>query len=469
MFCEKCGTKNENDARFCEKCGNKLSNNKNELMEKFSKLPKKTKMIMGSVILIVILAIIILIILLSNPLKRVSDNLDYYYANYKENDVKELRVVAEILNNNKADQEVLGKIEKISEDKINGWVKNFNTNYKNKEVLANSYQRIKSILKAIYEYYDGSNYILNYEDYQNHLETLSELYSSKINYLYGSVEKDEYSKYAYFERVIEQDSYYKEARDYIAGYVKEELEDFLTKYDDILEADEKVINEELLDDYLEQLKYLEENKIINNVDLSSTEEYQKTYEDTINKIVEALKVIVAQDEENLDYNQAYDLVKSVRKVIKDEDKNAELEKLESSLEKKLPDNLVDKYVVEYHNSYDSSYGVNIKDNQYESYIQFSFNKDGGYRIYRLNKYYSKFKAKIVVGDNWPGDFKGEIVITSGSKELFRSKEITKESNFMADIDIDITDVDDMKIEFVTTNDGGLNGYYLYIVEPYLYK
>ena len=158
MFCEKCGTKNENDARFCEKCGNKLSNNKNELIEKFSKLPKKTKMIMGSVILNVILAIIILIILLSNPLKRVSDNLDYYYANYKENDVKELRVVVEILNNNKNDQEVLGKIEKISEDKINGWVKNFNTNYKNKEVLANSYQRIKSILKTIYEYYDGSNY-----------------------------------------------------------------------------------------------------------------------------------------------------------------------------------------------------------------------------------------------------------------------------------------------------------------------
>ena len=428
MFCEKCGAKNAKGAKFCEKCGNKLEVNKsNEFLEKIKNLPKNTKLAMGAVLVFIIVAIVVLSILLNNPVKKVSDYLDDYYGRYEKTNGRELVNIKDILSNNRNDEETLLKIKKTSDAKIGSWVKNFNTNYKNRDDLDKAYQKIRNLLKTIYDYYKGLDYILSDSKYQEYLNDLSDLYSSKVNYLYGVKAEDEYSKYAYFERVIKEDSFYGEAQKYIQDYVKEELDDYLDEFKKILEADEKVLNEDLLNDYIEQLKYLEDN------------------------------------------NEAYDLIDEVLEYIKDEDKQKELEKQKEELEDKLPDNLVDKHVVSYDNSYAAKYGVTIKDKNYQSYIQFSFNGEAATRVYRLNKDYKRLRATIVVGENWPGNFKGELIITSGDKELFKSGEITKESNFTAKIDIDITDIDDITLEFRTTDDGDYNSYYLYIVEPYLYK
>ena len=47
---------------------------------------------------------------------------------------------------------------------------------------------------------------------------------------------------------------------------------------------------------------------------------------------------------------------------------------------------------------------------------------------------------------------------------------TKESTIDSKIDIDISDVDDIRIEFATTSgEKGSSYRYIYIVEPYLYK
>ncbi len=469
MFCNKCGTKNELDAKYCENCGNKLESKKtNKFLEKFKALPKKTKLAMGGVIILVGLAMLVLFILLNEPVKKVSDNLDEYYANYKENYVKDLSQIKNILNDEKDAQDTLNDIKKTSNSKIKAWVKNFNANYKNRDELDQAYKKIKEILNTIYEYYNGNQYILGTDLYQEQITLLSNLYSSKVNYLYGLNTNDEYAKYTYFERVIETDCYYKEAQKYIEDYVKEELNRVLEDLANIITS-EDLTKEELLDKYLEQLDYLDKNKVVNNVDLSNTDKYKEALEKVVNNIMDTLKEIVKELENKVDYNKAYNLVTQVIKVIKDEEKQKELEELKDNLEEKLPDNLVDKLVVGYVNSYDADYEVTINKEKYQSFIEFSFNGKTAYRTYRLNKNYKRFKATLVVGDNWPADFKGEIVITSGEKELFRSGEITSEGNFKKDIDIILDDVQEMKIEFITSNDGGNSGYYLYIVEPYLYK
>ena len=198
MFCEKCGAKNAKGAKFCEKCGNKLEVNKsNEFLEKIKNLPKNTKLAMGAVLVFIIVAIVVLSILLNNPVKKVSDYLDDYYGRYEKTNGRELVNIKDILSNNRNDEETLLKIKKTSDAKIGSWVKNFNTNYKNRDDLDKAYQKIRNLLKTIYDYYKGLDYILSDSKYQEYLNDLSDLYSSKVNYLYGVKAEDEYSKYAY--------------------------------------------------------------------------------------------------------------------------------------------------------------------------------------------------------------------------------------------------------------------------------
>ena len=92
------------------------------------------------------------------------------------------------------------------------------------------------------------------------------------------------------------------------------------------------------------------------------------------------------------------------------------------------------------------------------------------RVYRLNNEYKTLKAMIVRGPDWDSDFNGEIVIYGDDKELYRSGKITKTGELKSEINIDVTDVDDLKIEFVTESEpDGWANFYIYLVEPYLYK
>ena len=76
----------------------------------------------------------------------------------------------------------------------------------------------------------------------------------------------------------------------------------------------------------------------------------------------------------------------------------------------------------------------------------------------------------MVGPDWRGDLDGVIVIYGDDKELYRSSTITKDNEFNAEININIENVDDLKIEFITTDKTSCSeNFYLYLVEPYLYK
>ena len=308
MFCEKCGTKNEPSAKFCEKCGHKFEIEEptklNNIINNFQKLPKKQKIIMCSVTIVIILALIILTILLNNPVKRVNDSLENYYNKYQDNSTKELIDINEILSENKNNPEILTDIEKTVSDEIDNWVKNFNTKYSNKETLNDSFKKISNALTTIYNYFNGNDYILNKETYEDLTSKIKDLYSSKINYLYGKEEKDEYSKYAYFLRVIEEDSYYKETQEYVETYVKTELENFKKEVESKLDFTTETPKTTKLDKYLEVIDYIKKNHITNNIDLSSSKEYQSLLENYQKEAMNLAKELANEKKEDLDYPEA---------------------------------------------------------------------------------------------------------------------------------------------------------------------
>lgn len=482
MYCEKCGTKNESGAKFCEKCGHKVEipekppKKENKLKNKLNSLSKKRKITLAVVLLLVVVAVITLCILLNNPVKKLEDNLESYYTNYTEDRTGELEEIGKVLKSNKNNQEVLDNIKKSSSKIIDKWVKNFNTSYSNEEKLEDAYEKVTGALYDVYDYYNGLEYMLDYDTYSEYSEELSSLYSSKKDYLQGKEyesDNNEYYAYYYYQKVIEEDSYYNEAVKYIESYVSDEITRLKDEAGKVLTFADNSTNEEILDCYINQIEYLNDNKRANNVDLSTTEEYKKLYSEASKNVVTYTKKVVEGLASTKDYVKAISVIDESLKCLKDTDASEyqELDKLKEEYENLMPDSLLDKYLVSSSwGSGSSKYGKEINDKEYDSYISFQFEGETEHRTYRLNKEYKTFKTSIVIGEDWDKDFEGYIVISGDDKELYKSSKITKSSKLDADIELDVSGVDDLKIEFVTTSKAsGWDNFYIYLVEPYVYK
>ena len=482
MFCGKCGTKNKEEAKFCEKCGNKLEESTKPKKEnqkiknikvKIEKIPKKIKVGIGIAIIIIIATIITLSILLNNPVKKVEDYLTSYYDNYKEDyNNSELIKIGDILKSNKEKKDTLNSISKQIEKTINNWVKNFNKSYKDEDELTKEYKKLYDVLKEIYSYFNGLEYVLTYEEYYDYYEEIYNLYNSKMNYFKAEEANDDYDKYNYYSKVIEEDSYFEKSQEFVNNYLKEELDTIKKETDELIDLGENATNEEWLNAYISQIEYLEENRYKNSVDLSTTEEYQTIYNNAVKKIVEYTKAYAKDLESNLKTNDVMDMIEKSMDILKyDSDEYNELKDLQTSYEDKLPDSLISKYLVSSTSgTNDSSYKITINDKEYDSYVSFAFKGETVNRIYRLNNEYKTFKATIVKGPDWDSDFEGEIIIYGDDKELYRSGKITKTGEIKSEINIDVTDVDDLKIEFVTdSKTDSWASFYIYLVEPYLYK
>ncbi len=480
MFCSKCGTKNSEKSTFCEKCGNKLEKEKKvknskikDASSKIKKLPKKMKIAIGVAIIGIVVVVISLSILLNNPVKKVEDYLASYYDNYKENyDNYELVKIGDILKSNKDDKNTLDNIEKQIEKTITNWVKNFNKSYKDKEELSIEYDKLYNLLKEVYSYFNGLEYVLTYEEYYDYYEELYEIYNSKSNYFKAEEANNDYEKYEYFSKVIADDSYYKKAQEFVNNYLKDEIDNIKTETDKLVKLSEEATNEEWLNAYLEQLTYLNDNRYSNKIDLSKTEEYQKIYDNAVKNVLVYTKAYAEELDKELKTNDVMDMIEKSMDVLDyNSDEYNELKELKESYEDKLPDSLISKYLVSSTSGTShSSYKITINDVAYDSYVSFAFKGETVSRTYRLNNEYKTFKASIIKGPDWDGDFEGEIVIYGDDKELYRSGKITKTGELNGDININISDVDDLKIEFVTESEpDGWSNFYIYLVEPYLYK
>lgn len=499
MFCDKCGAPNSIGAKYCEKCGQiievkdpqskkKLPKNIEETKEKalkqlnnFNSLPKKNKIIMGIVSIVVIISLIVLCILLNNPVKKVEDCLVKYYDNYEYNSEETneyLIEIGKILKSNKKDNKVLTKIKNTAHSSMNKWVKNFNTDYKDLDDLSISYKKTSNALKDIYSYFDGLKYMLDKTTYTDYRDELNELYKSKKNYLEGQESEDnrDFSHaYSYYQEVTKNDSYYNKAQKFIIDYIKEEIANVKSYVEKLTTNTDKSSDEEILTIHINILKYLEDNKYTKDyIDLSTSSEYQELYNNSVKIIVEKTTTISETLAKDLDYDGA---VETIERALKALDNNRSTEEYKNLIELKekfsnnLPDSLLDKLLIsETWNSGVGKYSKVINDTEYKNNIYFEFAGENEHRTYRLNGEYKRFKTKIVRGEDWDKEFSGTIVIYGDDKELYRSENITKSSELKPDIDIDITGIDDLKIEFITSSKPSSNiSFYIYLVEPYLYK
>lgn len=482
MFCEKCGAKNLKNAKFCEKCGHKMleenkigTNEFKKLKNRVNSLSKKTKIIMSAVILIVIISIIILGILLNNPVKKVNDYLAKYYTNYDPKRIDELTEIGKILKNNKSQEKVLNSIKSDTHGVTNGWVKNFNKEYKDVNELDDNYKKISSILKSIYDYYDGLEYMLDYNLYSDYSNELKTLYYSKQSFLKAQEyenKKDGYNAYYYYQKVDNKDCYSKKALEYINNYVKDEIANVKKEAEKFITTNEKSSNEEILNCYLQQIKYLNEHKMVNNINIGDTDEYKELYKNSTKMILDYTKKQVADLNKSENYQESLDLIDNVLNYLSSDTlEYTELSKLKDECENKLPDSLLSKYTVSHTlGSGYSNYKKTINDKEYDNYIFYRFRGETERLVYRLNNEYKKFKTTIIRGEDWDKSFSGYFVIYGDDKELYKSKEITKSSELDAIIELDVTGVDDLKIEFVTkSKPKGWDSFYIYLVEPYLYK
>ncbi|MBE6154978.1 MAG: hypothetical protein E7163_05385 [Firmicutes bacterium] len=477
MYCDKCGTKNKKNSKFCESCGNKLKlNNKNtNFVDNFKMIPKNKKIGMGIAIIIIILAIGILSILLNNPLKIVEDKLGEYYENYSENSKNELVDIGIILKNNKNDKKLLENIKNNTHKEIKKWTKNFNTDYKNQNKLNEAYTKLVNALEDIYDYFDGLEYMLDYDLYTELLKEAKELYNSKKYYLTGKEyekKSDEYYAYYNYQKVIEGDSYYNKAQEYVNNYLKDKLKNYKEKADEYIKDIDKLTTDAALEAYISHLDYIIYNSITDNADLSVTDDYKRMYENAINKVMYYTKKLVDELEEKNEFDEAISAVKkSLDCLPEDIDDYKELEKLKKELENKLPDSLISKDKEYFTGGIkEINYKKEINDVEYDGTLGFVSEGDTVGVTYKLNKDYKKFKTSIVLSKDWDTNISGYFVIKGDNKELYKSPNISLNSSFERNIELDVLGIDDLKIEFITISESNeLPYFYIYLVEPYLYK
>ncbi len=470
MHCEKCGTKNEEDSKFCYKCGHKLENNTTKLSNKFKNIPQQKKIIMGLVLILVIISFIILGFLLSNPVKKVEDSLDHFYNNYKENDIRELLTIAKILKNNKTDEKTLNNIKEAASKSINNWIKNFNKEYQNRDSLDNAYNKLTSSLKSIYNYYNGLEYILSDELYKEYIKELDDLYHSKINYFYGKdYEGDnDYQTYYYYQKVLEEDCYYKKVIKFINNYIDDELNKVLNEAQNKIKDQDASNNKEMLNALIEELKYLKENKTSNNIDLSTNKEYQDLYTKVLKDIVSYMEKIITENDNNEDNITKID---EILKIINDEDNDQykKLLELKDSETEKEPEKLVELSTILYDSNVTmTSKEREIKSKVYQSVLYFKTTTNKSKIIYDLNKKYKKFTTSIIPEIELDSNFKGTIIIYGDDKELYRSQDITKDYQ-NEPINLDVTNIKELKIELEITSKSLNDDSRIYLVEPYLYR
>lgn len=440
MIC-KCGFNNKKTSKYCEGCGKRL------------KKCNKSFIYIGIALLFLVIVFISLALIFNKPTIKVEKELNHYYMHYNislENE-KELEKINKILVKYENDKDMLMKIKDIINKEINSWEKEFNIEYKNAEELDNAYKKIYGAIEEVYKYFNGFK-LIEYEDYNLKSTKIYELYKSKNNYLKGINAKNEYDKYYYFQKIVEDDVYYKKVIDFINNYVSGEIESLkkeLEKFD---------VNKESLSEkynvYLDMIKYLYEHKKSNNIDLANSSLYKDLYNDIFKKLVDVSKKYLEELVEEELLNKTREVINNI-KEYKPQDKE-EIDKLIEELESIIPISLLDlKRTLITSNVSVSKYGIMINNKEYGSYIAFG-SKNKEVISYNLNKEYTTLKFKIV-----NNNLNGNLIVYSDDKKAYETSQFNEEV-----ISINVKDVKNIKIEYNSNINSNEN---LYLIEPYLYK
>lgn len=527
MKCKKCGSINKESQKFCTECGTKLTKENVEIISKseearatvknigkkmknhklvvqltnkWKSLSKQMKIIItiSSIALIVIL--LTLGIIVNNPINKYTSYIDKYYSS--EDIYEYLNKMSDIILDNENKPKVYDELKTITKEKIEVWITEFNQEKYDLDLLEKRFNHTKDSISAF-----GSDYIISdlvgYQVISNNLEELDQLYESKKNYLKGMKCEDSKDKYAYLSKVIEKDTYYQEAQDFINNYLKELTDNMSKEVEELKVSSED--KEVLRKSYEDILEYLNNNAFVNTIDLSKTTVYKDLLDETIASIAQLnleeakTKIIeVSNAKDKYDsYKNAYQYLKdnsyvkehnitseeieafkletqdiiyqSVTEIIDgykqnyqyeelrtlisealnyvENDKNKELQDLSAEYKEKGPFNLVNLDLLDesYHYSL-TKYTTTIGDVKYQNSINLGIVEKPQYVEFNLKKEYNYLKAVIAIPSGWKIDTNTKIIIYGDGKELFNSGKITATNEYKANIEIDVTDITRLKIE-----------------------
>lgn len=433
---------------------------------------------------------------------KVEENLDKYF---ETSDEKYLDKIQDIMSKYSDDQETLKKIEEVSKQKVEKWIEDKNSaQYKDEENIEKEFTNIEKKLDKLKK----ANAIKK-EDYEKYVERIQNLKESKKSYLDGTekYESKNYDKaYASFAEVIEEDKLYESAQEYLEKCVGDTIATVESEYKTKTTIPEGATAAEIKAKYVDAYEYLIQQNEKTNIDLNSSETYQKLISESMTKIIEDSVNIIKENIKNKEYTTAktnitellgyiskvadkkeYDeLIKTSLTNITDitvttadsligeyayseakqllADVKTELSSLKSAnsyikilddkvtqINDKMPISLLELTT----RSKDSSISLrnnSFKDadgNQYEKGITLYSYGQGSYNCtYNLNGNYKKLKAKYgVCAANSSNDVSAYIKIYGDDKLLYTSNAIRWDS-LPQELDVNISGVQMLKIEFV---------------------
>ena len=177
------------------------------------------------------------------------------------------------------------------------------------------------------------------------------------------------------------------------------------------------------------------------------------------------------EEKDVDYVKILKYVDESLKYVKENsDGYNKLKEYYDKYKDKKPDLLVLQSVVDYdYNTYGYNTSKTIKDVEYNSYLAYLIYGKTLQRTYNIDKKYKTLKSTIVTDGRWPKKFEGKVKIYGDDKVIYTSKTIKNDTKNI-DINVDVTGVKNLKVEFTTkSSESSWTSYYIYLVEPYLYK
>ena len=398
--------------------------------------------------LIIISILIIVLILLNTIFYDYKGKFNTYLNNYYTINVNDLSDINNLILRYKNNTSRTNNITQLLEEDIEKRINDFNTSYKNIDTLSSQKDILKEkIIYLLDTLPDSINLKLKKDHY---IKLIDNLYNSKEYYLKGLEffnENDYNQAYDNFKNVITTDSYYEDTTNKIDGCFDLEIKNIKDELDNM--EDE---NEEQLKINTKKFNYLIEKK--NNVifDLTKSKTYTNLLNEVVNKLIEEYINISSEKADNNEYDDASSILSEGINLLTKENIDASkliTKKDEYTLMK--PVSLIDIDSQINGEAIKEKYAITDKDNNTYSNAINVYKNSNSSIIYNINKEYKYLKATLNISDQVEKNKRyGKVKIYFDDKEVYSSSDIT--SNFQKkDIKLELTDVNNVKIEYTSNN------------------
>lgn len=355
-FCRKCGTKLETETQEVKVENIKQQETKEEQNKEEVKEPKKEKKKGKKALKIILVLIILVVLgivgyIVYNKFfykydAKIEKNLNQYF---ETSDEKYLEKIQDIILEYSDNEETSNKIKEVINKKIEKWIDDANiAEYKTEEEVEKAFSKIKDKIENLQK-----TNTINKETKEKYAEQILKLKDSKTNYIDG-IEKYESQKYdkAYssFRNVIEKDKLYESAQEYIQKCMGDTITTIEEEYKKIIIIPEGTTSSEIKAKYVEAYKYLIQENTKSSIDFNGSEIYRKLVIESMTKIIDESVNIVTENISKKEYSSAKTNITELLEYASEIASNKEYEEiLKTTLTKtteitiKLADTLISEY------------------------------------------------------------------------------------------------------------------------------